>query len=137
MAAPQSTIALRWLGEGLVFEGTGQSGTPTKVDGDTKVATSPVEALLVAAASCTASDVVIILKKKRVELTKLEIELTGTRRETEPRRVTAMVLRVRVQGPGADEEKVRQALDLSIEKYCSVITSLNPDIPVTYDIVVE
>jgi len=137
VAAPESTIALRWLGEGLVFEGTGNSGKPTLVDGDTKVATSPVEALLVAAASCTASDVVIILKKMRVELTTLEIRLTGTRRETEPRRVTAMVLHVRVQGAGADEDKVRRALDLSIEKYCSVITSLNPDIPVTYDIVVE
>ena len=137
MAAPQATVDLRWLGEGLVFEGTGQSGQPTLVDGDTKVATSPVEALLVAAASCTASDVVIILKKMRVELTKLEIRLTAARRESEPRRVTAMVLHVRVKGAGADESKVRMALDLSIEKYCSVITSLNPDIPVTYDIVVE
>ena len=137
MAAPQATVDLRWLGEGLVFEGTGQSGKPTLVDGDTKIATSPVEALLVAAASCTASDVVIILKKMRVDLTKLEIRLTGTRRETEPRRVTAMVLHVRVKGAGADDGKVRRALGLSIEKYCSVITSLNPDIPVTYDIVVE
>jgi len=137
VAARESTIAIRWLGEGLVFEGMGKSGKPTLVDGDTKVATSPVEALLVAAASCTASDVVIILKKMRVALTALEIRLTGTRREAEPRRVTAMVLEVRVKGAGADEDKVRRALDLSIEKYCSVITSLNPDIPVTYDIVVE
>jgi putative redox protein len=137
VAGREATIALRWLGEGLVFEGTGKTGKPTLVDGDTKVATSPVEALLVAAASCTASDVVIILKKMRVELSKLEIQLTATRRDTEPRRVTAMVLRVRVKGAGADEDKVRRALDLSIEKYCSVITSLNPDIPVTYDVVVE
>lgn len=137
MAAAEATIDLRWLGDGLVFEGTGKSGKPTLVDGDTKVATSPVEALLVAAASCTASDVVIILKKMRVDLTKLEIRLTATRREAEPRRVTAMVLHVRVKGAGADDDKVRRALDLSIEKYCSVITSLNPDIPVTYDIVVE
>lgn len=137
MAAPEATIALRWRGEGLIFEGTGQSGQPTLVDGDTKVATSPVEMLLVAAAACTASDVVIILKKMRVDLTALEIRLTGTRRATEPRRVTALALHARVAGAGADEEKVRRALDLSLEKYCSVITSLNPDIPVTYAIAVE
>ena len=137
MAAPEATIALAWTGEGLVFRGTGKSGEPTLVDGDTRVATSPVEMLLMAAAACTASDVVIILRKMRVELTRLDIRLTGTRRETEPRRVTAMVLQVRVRGAGADEDKVRRALDLSIEKYCSVITSLNPDIPVTYDVVVE
>jgi putative redox protein len=137
VAAPEATITLRWLGEGLVFEGTGKSGQPTRADGDTKVATSPVEMLLVAAASCTASDIVIILKKMRVELEQLEIRLTATRRETEPRRVTAMVLHTRVKGAGADADKVRRALDLSIEKYCSVITSLNPDIPVTYDVAVE
>lgn len=137
MAAPEAAIALTWTGDGLVFEGTGKSGKPTPVDGDTRVATSPVEMLLVAAAACTASDVVIILKKMRVDLTRLDIRLTGTRRETEPRRVTAMALHVRVGGAGADEDKVRRALELSIEKYCSVIASLNPDIPVTYDVVVE
>lgn len=136
MAAPQATITLRWQHD-LVFEGVGKSGRPTLADGDTQVATSPVEMLLVAAASCTASDVVIILKKMRVDLEKLEIELTGTRRETEPRRVTAMVLHVRAKGRGVDEEKVRRAIGLSVEKYCSVITSLNPDIPVTYDVLVE
>ena len=137
MAAPEASIRLKWLGEGLVFEGTGNSRKPTLADGDTRVATSPVEMLLVAAASCTASDIVIILQKQRVKLERLEITLTATRRETEPRRVTAMVLHTRVKGAGADVDKVRRALDLSIEKYCSVITSLNPDIPVTYDVVVE
>src|SRR4029077_18994546 len=125
------------MGEGLVFEGVGKSGKPTLADGDTKVATSPVEMLLVAAASWTAFGGGIILQKMRVNLTRLDIRITGTRRETEPRRITALVLHVRVAGAGADEDKVRRALDLSIEKYCSVITSLNPDIPVTCDIVVE
>src|SRR4029077_5043774 len=109
------------MGEGLVFEGVGKSGKPTLADGDTKVATSPVEMLLVAAASCTASDIVIILQKMRVNLTALEIRLTGTRRETEPRRIPALVLHVRAKGAGVDEDKVRRALDLSIQKYCSVI----------------
>jgi len=135
VAAPQAAVTLRWKHD-LVFEGMGRSGAPTAVDGDTQVATSPVEMLLVAAAACTGSDVVIILKKMRVELTQLDIRLTATRRETEPRRVTAMKLDVTAKGAGVDADKVRRALALSIEKYCSVITSLNPDIPVTYDVVV-
>jgi len=135
VAAPEAAVTLRWRHD-LVFEGAGKTGVPMVVDGDTAVATSPVEALLVAAASCTGADVVIILKKMRVELTRLEIRLVATRRETEPRRVTAMRLHVTAAGAGVDEDKVRRALSLSIEKYCSVITSLNPDIPVTYDVVV-
>ena len=135
MAAREAAITLRWQHD-LVFEGVGRSGIPTVADGDTVVATSPVEMLLVAAAACTGSDVVIILKKMRVDLTRLEIRLVATRRETEPRRVTALRLEVTAAGAGVDAEKVRRAVSLSIEKYCSVITSLNPDIPVTYDVVV-
>ena len=135
MAAPEAAITLHWKHD-LVFEGAGRANTPVTLDGDTVVAVSPVEMLLVAAAACTGSDVVIILKKMRVELTKLEIRLVATRRETEPRRVTGMSLHVTAQGAGVDADKVRRAVSLSIEKYCSVITSLNPDIPVTYDVVV-
>ena len=106
------------------------------MDGDTKVATSPVQLLLLAAASCTASDIVIILQKQRIELEALEISLRGTRREEQPRRIMAMAFQVSVRGKGADELKVRRAIDLSIEKYCSVIASLAPDIPITYDVTI-
>jgi uncharacterized OsmC-like protein len=42
-----------------------------------------------------------------------------------------------VSGEGADEAKARRAIDLSIEKYCSVLASFAPDIPVTYDLVIR
>ena len=101
-----------------------------------EVATSPVELLLLAAATCTASDVVIILQKQRVKLEALDIEVDGTRRDDEPRRFTAIAFHFRVRGEGADDVKVRRAIDLSIEKYCSVIASLAPDIPISYDVTI-
>ena len=58
------------------------------------------------------------------------------RRDEQPRRVTAIKFQVSVRGEGADEVKVRRAIDLSIEKYCSVIASLAPDIPITYDLAI-
>lgn len=134
MAAPRAHISLRWK-ERLVFTGAGKTGLPTLVDGNTEVATSPVELLLVAVAACTASDVVLILEKMRVRLREFDIQAEGTRRETEPRRYTAMHLRFRIVGDDLDETKARRAIDLSIEKYCSVIASLATDIPVTYDVV--
>jgi putative redox protein len=135
MAAPIAEVKMRWLTE-LQFEGAGPGQPPIVVDGDTKVATSPVQLLLLAAATCTASDIVVILQKQRIKLEALDIALRGARRETEPRRITAMAFHVSVRGAGADEVKVRRAIDLSIQKYCSVIASLAPDIPITYDVTI-
>jgi putative redox protein len=135
--ARTAAVTMRWAKQ-LQFEGRGKGGErPTiLVDGDTKVATSPVELLLLAAATCTASDVVIILQKQRVQLEALDIEVEGTRRDDEPRRFTAIAFHFRVRGEGADDVKVRRAIDLSIEKYCSVIASLAPDIPISYDVTI-
>lgn len=132
-----AAVTMRWL-EQMQFEGRGKGGDrPTiLVDADTTVATSPVELLLLAAATCTASDMVIILQKQRVKLEVLEIAVDGTRRDEEPRRFTAIAFHIRVRGDGADDAKVRRAVDLSIEKYCSVIASLAPDIPITYDVAI-
>jgi putative redox protein len=129
-------VSIRWR-DGLLFEGGGAGRPPVTVDGDSRAATSPVEMLLVAAATCTAADVVDILKKMRVDLRSLEVDIQGTRREEHPRRFTAIHFLFRVAGSGADETKVRRAVDLSLEKYCSVMNSLAPDIQVGYDVSLE
>jgi putative redox protein len=95
-----------------------------------------VELLLVACASCSGADMVEMLEKMRIKLEQLDIDAVGTRREAPPRRVTAIHFRVTVRGTGADETKVRRAMDLSIQKYCSVMASLAPDIRVDYDVTI-
>ena len=133
--ARTADVSVRWKQQ-LQFEGAGKGRPPILVDGDSRAATSPVETLLLAAATCTASDVVIILQKQRVKLEALDIAVQGTRRDTEPRRFTAIAFHFTVRGEGADETKVRRAVDLSIEKYCSVIASLAPDIAISYDVTI-
>lgn len=124
---------MRWL-EGMRFDG-GSPGRPSiLVDGDGLAATSPVEMLLLAAATCSAADVVSILEKQRVVLKSLEVAMQGTRREEQPRRYAALRFSFTIAGAGLDETKARRAIDLSLEKYCSVVASLAPDIPVTYDV---
>jgi len=135
MASPTAAVTIRWT-EGLQFEGGPAGRPPVLVDGNSRAATSPVELLLVAAATCSAADVVIILQKQRVKLAALEVAVRGTRRETEPRRYTAIALQFTVRGEGVDETKVRRAIDLSLEKYCSVAASLAPDISISYDVTV-
>jgi putative redox protein len=131
--ARTAEVTMRWLRQ-LQFEGGGVGRPQILVDGDSAAATSPVELLLLAAATCTASDVVIILQKQRIKLEALDISVRGTRRETEPRRFTAIAFHFAVRGKGADDVKVRRAIDLSLEKYCSVVASLAPDIPISYDV---
>ena len=135
MAGKTAEVTVRWK-EQLQFEGASAGKPAILVDGDTKVATSPVELLLLAAATCTASDVVIILQKQRVKLAALEVAMHGTRRETEPRRYTAIAFHFTIRGEGADEAKVRRAIDLSLEKYCSVVASLAPDISISSDVTI-
>jgi putative redox protein len=88
--------------------------------------------LLLAAASCTGSDIVDILKKMRVTLRELRIDVEGVRRDQAPRRYVAIHFAYRLAGEGLDESKARRAIDLSLEKYCSVIHSLAPDIRITH-----
>jgi len=133
--ARSAEVTVRWKQQ-LQFEGEGKGRPPILVDGDSRAATSPVETLLLAAATCAASDVVIILQKQRIKLEALDIAVQGTRRDTEPRRFTAIAFHFTVRGEGADDTKVRRAVDLSIEKYCSVIASLAPDIAISYDVTI-
>jgi putative redox protein len=124
-------VVLSWR-QGLRFEGGAPEGPLTTIDGDNAVASGPMLTLLLAAASCTGSDVVIILEKMRVQLRDLRIDVAGVRRDKEPRRYVAIHFDYHLAGEGLDQSKARRAIDLSLEKYCSVIHSLAPDIAITY-----
>ena len=133
MAGNAPEITVRWR-ERQLFD-AGPPGRPAVlVDADSRAAVSPVELLLVAAATCSAADVVSILEKQRAAPRALEVTLRGTRRDEHPRRYTALHFVFTVSGEGADETKARRAVSLSLEKYCSVVASLAPDIRVTYDV---
>ncbi len=129
---------LDWTGSGMRFEGGGTAPVtpPIVVDGDGREGPSPMIALLLAAAGCAGSDVVMILEKMRVRLTRLSIEVTGVRREEEPRRYVELHYHFMVGGEGLAPEQAERAVSLSLEKYCSVTHSLAPDIAVRHQVTV-
>ncbi len=132
---PEETkrVELVWEGD-LRFRG-GEPGGPTVlVDASGVAAPGPMAALLLAAAACSAADVVHILGRMRVGLYELRVEAAGRRREQEPRRYLAVHLVYRLRGRGLDEAKARRAVELSIQRYCSVIHSLAPDIALTHEL---
>ena len=126
--------SLTWT-HGLVFEGGAPGGPTVRLDGDSTDGPGPMVALLLAAAGCTGADVVSILDKMRAGLTSCRIEVTGTRRSDHPKRYTGIQFVFRLAGSALDESRARRAVDLSLEKYCSVVHSLAPDIVVSYELV--
>jgi len=93
--------------------------------------------VLLAAAACTSADVVHILEKMRVGLRSVHVAAEGERAPTDPRRYVRLYFRFRLSGDGLDEDRARRAIDLSLEKYCSVINSLRLDHPVEYALELE
>lgn len=123
------SATLRWTGSGLAFEGRTPNGQEVTLDSGGNAGASPTQLLLFALAGCTAIDVVDITTKMRVAMAGLEVAIEGDRAPEPPRRYTAIRAVYRARGvDAADHDKVRRALALSEEKYCSVRHSLAPDI---------
>jgi putative redox protein len=130
-------VVVKWVGEGLVFDASSKDGT-IRMDGDGKAGPTPVQGLLLAVGVCTAADVVDILGKMRVPLEGLEFRADADRAPSPPRRYTAIRMTYVATGIGAgDRDKLQRAVDLSHEKYCSVLLSLRQDIEISTRIVVN
>ncbi len=102
------------------------------IDGDSEAGPSPTEALLLSLAACMAIDVRLILTKGRVPLHSLEVDVEGGRREDPPRYFRRARMALRLGGPEPEHhDKIQRALDLSRDKYCSVLHTLRPDLDLT------
>jgi putative redox protein len=124
-------VRLRWTGEGLVFRGGPDGGPVATLDSDGKQGLSSTHYLLFALAGCMAVDVKMILEKSRVPLESIEVNAEGERAETPPRKFVRIRLEYVVKGPQDEhQKKLQNAIDLSRDKYCSVMHSLDPAIEI-------
>ena len=124
--------------EGLQMVGYADSGHGIVIDttpegGGLGKGTSPMELVLIALASCSAMDVISILKKKREKLTELEVRISGDRAETDPKVYAAVRIHYVFEGKGLSEIACRKAIDLSQEKYCSVLGTVSKTAQVESD----
>ena len=132
-----------WKG-GMVFESTTPSGNKVTMDisveeGGTNSAASPVEVLLSAIAGCSAVDVVMILQKKKQKLTAYRVEIDGERGPVGvyPRPFVSITIRHIVSGENLDRAAVARAVQLSDEKYCTVLSTIRSAPNVKSDWVIE
>ena len=116
------------------FAAHATSGHALVVDaGKEKLASSPVELVLIALCGCTASDVVSILRKKREPFTGLEVRAEGERAPDPPMVYTAIRLVYRVSG-NVSHKAMEDAVRLSKEKYCSVSAMLEKTAKISFQI---
>lgn len=126
-------LTLRWSGTGLHFESEVAGGVVV-IDGDAQAGPSPMQSLLLGLAGCMAVDVVMILQKMRVPLEGLTVRVEGERAPEPPRRFTQILLVYETRGLlPEDGEKLERAIDLSRDKYCSVLHTLRPDTAITIE----
>lgn len=128
--------------DGLQFVGESATGHAILMDGDPEVggndtAPRPMEMLLMGLGGCTGMDTISILKKKRQPVEGLEIVLKGEKAESHPKRYTSITMEYVIKGKGIEEAAVKRAIQLSTEKYCSVMATLEGSTEVDFSYRIE
>jgi len=123
-------IITRMIEEEL-YEASNKYGNKVMIDmraQGVKHGQSPVEMLLSSVAACGAIDIVIMLKKRKKHILDFQIETEATRNTDTPRWVTAIHCKYIITSPDVTEEELFKVAGLSLEKYCSVASSLKSEI---------
>ena len=116
----------------LVFESRQDEIGSVLMDGNRETAMSPKALLLSGLAGCSGIDVVEILKKMRVEFSDLEITCEAEQTEESPKVFKEIQLIFSLKVNPADADKVKKAIDLSMEKYCGVAAMLRKNSAINY-----
>ena len=86
---------------------------------------SPVESIVASLAACTATDVILILEKKRQVVDRYDVEARAEQRDEYPQVLTTIEVVHDVEGPVLLESALRRAIELSATKYCPVSAMLS------------
>jgi putative redox protein len=130
------TTHVKWV-EGNMMVGTDSKGNSIVVgfSSDREPQWSGVRAsdlLMISAASCSTHDVANILTKQKQPLQSIDVKVDGEQMTDPPYKFTKMHLHFIVKGD-IPAEKVAKAIELSEEKYCSVINTLKASVEITTD----
>ena len=133
-------VKLEWL-RSRMFVGTDHLGHSLAIgylmeDEPKAHGINPSDMLLLAAASCSAYDVVQILEKGKQPLENLKIDVSAEQSQEKPFPYLSLHFKYRIWGD-IPPEKVQRAMDLSEDKYCSVLATLKPGLSFTSEFVIE
>jgi len=122
---------------GMQFEGESASGHRLIMDADDASGGQnkgfrPMELLLVGFGGCSGMDVISILRKKRQNVTGLETNVKGEQADSFPHIYEKVHIEYVVKGKDIQKEAVERAIELSLDKYCSVGATLGKTAAITH-----
>lgn len=131
-------LELNRIEKPYVFELENENGTICKIDsskdiGGKNMGLTPMELLAGALAACISIDVLMILNKQHIEPKKYAVSVNASKKNSVPSPFEKIHLIFSIDVE-IDLLKVERAIQLSIEKYCSVKASLSPNIQISYEI---
>lgn len=109
-----------------------QGDNEIELDGDKKKGFGPKALLLAGLSACSGIDVVDILTKMRVEFSDLEITTESEQTEEHPKVFKDIHITYSIKTDPSNEEKVKKAIELSLDKYCGVSAMLKKNSPIHY-----
>ena len=130
-------VQLNRIDENFHFEGIGSSKISVHIDGSEEIGgqnagARPMELILMGLGSCGAMDIISILKKQKEDLRDLKIFINGERNyNLTPAVFTNIEIEFHFYG-NLDPKKVKKAVNLSMEKYCSVSAMLEKTAKILY-----
>jgi len=130
------TVAVKWI-ESQLMTGVDSFGHPLVVGSWPEkqpewAGLKPSDLLLLSAASCSAYDIIMILGRQREPLAGLEVTCTGEQEPEPPYTFTKMHLHYTLKGD-LNPKKVERAIQLSEERYCSVLNTLKDKVKISSD----
>lgn len=133
-------ITLNRLNDEFLFECKNSAGSSILLDNtslDDAKGVSPMESILMAVAGCSGIDVVAILKKQRQTIVNFSAEVEAERVQVEEAKPFKSInVKFSLEGE-IDQRKAYKAAELSFQKYCSVSKSLDPNIKITFEVMVN
>lgn len=129
---------VKWNGSGMAFDATASTGHTVRMDaapevGGENTGPRPMEMILMGLGGCTGIDVVMMLQKMGQDIKDVQIEIESERADDIPKVYTKIHVHFKVIGTDLNEKKVKRAVDLSAEKYCSVSKMLETTVEMSHD----
>ncbi len=135
-------IELNLLNQAYHFEAKNESGNEVQIDaspsiGGLGLGARPMELLIMGLGGCSGIDILNILRKQKIEPEGFRVKISAEReKEATPSLFTDIHVKFIFKGP-IDENKAKRAIDLSMDKYCSVAKTLEKTAKITSELVVE
>jgi putative redox protein len=118
-------------GSGHILNMDGAPDAVKPENGGQNLAARPMELLLAGTGGCTAYDVVLILKRGRLDVRGCSVKITSTRAETDPKVFTAINMHFIVTGKAIPANAIERAIAMSHDKYCSASIMLGKTAAIT------